>query len=124
MRYATSPVIDESLAVSAVETQAPSVFSTELATTAPADKKQDGGLVLPSASSAERLVGGDLNALPIVALHMLGRGALVGLGIACVNGLNWNTVKYGLAGSASIEAFVLAFAAYKANRAKAESKPA
>lgn len=90
---------NDSSYVAAVETPAPSK-----------------GLVLPSASSAERLVRGEPGALPLVGLHLLGRAALVGTGIALVNGLNMKTMKYALAGSAAIEVFVLGYAAYKASQ--------
>lgn len=64
---------------------------------------------LPSQSSAAALVSGDFSALPTVALHLAGRGAIIGLGVAVFSGERdvGRLVKVGLAGSAAIELFVL-----------------
>jgi hypothetical protein len=69
------------------------------------------GLVLPSASSAQDLVDGKAGSLSRVLSHMIGRAALVGTGIYLAGG-GKNTVRYALAGSAAIEAFVLTYALY------------
>ena len=64
---------------------------------------------LPSQSSAAALVRGDLTALPTVALHLLGRGAIISVAVALF-GIERDVVKLakiGLAGSAGIEGFVL-----------------
>jgi len=68
-----------------------------------------GTLVLPSASSALDLVNGVEGAAPRVVLHMLGRAALIGTGLALA-GAGDKTARYALAGSLAIEAFVLAYA--------------
>ncbi len=83
---------------------------------APTPSQSKGGLVLPSASSAEQLVRGKAGALPLVGLHLLGRAALIGTGVVLVNGWNMKSMKYALAGSAAIEVFVLGFAAYKVSQ--------
>ncbi len=70
------------------------------------------GEELPSAKTAYRLVGGDLTALPNLARDLLGRAALAGLGIWALGAKPGDAVKYGLAGAASIEVFVLGYAAY------------
>jgi hypothetical protein len=69
---------------------------------------------LPSAESAEALVGGDVGALPKVLLHTTVRGGLIGLGLyaAGMRGAK-NLVKFGLAGAVGIEVFVLLWAWYE-----------
>jgi hypothetical protein len=64
---------------------------------------------LPSQSSAARLVDGDLTAIPTVALHVVGRAALIGAGMAILAGERdpKRLVGGSLAGSATIELFVL-----------------
>lgn len=72
---------------------------------------------LPSAESAEALVGGDVGALPKVVFHTVVRGALVGLGLyaAGMRG-GKNLTKFGLAGAVGIEVFVLLWALYEKNQ--------
>lgn len=66
------------------------------------------GSPLPSQSSAAQLVTGDLTALPTVALHVLGRAALIGVGQAVFGERDPRRLVGGsLAGSAVIELFVL-----------------
>ena len=64
---------------------------------------------LPSQSSAAALVGGELGALPMLAIHVIGRAAIIGAGIALLtqerDGVR--ILKSSLAGSATIELFVL-----------------
>jgi hypothetical protein len=64
---------------------------------------------LPSQSSASALVRGDVTALPTVLLHLLGRGVIIGAGIAAVGGERdpKKLVTYGLGGSIAVELFVL-----------------
>jgi hypothetical protein len=63
---------------------------------------------LPSQSSASALLAGDIGALPMVGLHLLGRAALIGAGIALLTGERDGArlVKSSLAGAAMIELFV------------------
>lgn len=68
--------------------------------------------MLPSASSAEDLVAGKEGSLPRVVFHLVGRSALIGLGIAVAGARGKKLIVYSLAGGASIEAFVLAYAAF------------
>jgi hypothetical protein len=64
---------------------------------------------LPSQSSAALLVSGDWSALPTVLLHLLGRGALIAVGAGIAGERDPKSLaRYGLAGSAAIELFVLA----------------
>jgi len=64
---------------------------------------------LPSQSSAAALVAGDITALPTVALHLAGRAALIGAGMAILAGERdpKRLIGGSLAGSAMIELFVL-----------------
>lgn len=64
---------------------------------------------LPSQSSAAALVSGDVSALPTVALHLLGRAAIIGAGMAILAGERDGRRLVGgaLAGSAAIEVFVV-----------------
>lgn len=65
-------------------------------------------LPLPSQSSAAALVSGEMTALPVVALHVLGRGAIIAAGLAVVGERDPKRLTVGaLAGSAAIEVFVL-----------------
>ncbi len=75
-----------------------------------------GTLELPSASSAEALVAGDVGALPRVALHMGGRAVLVGTGLAVAGFRGRKLVVGALAGAAAIEAFVLLYAWWKRDK--------
>ena len=72
-------------------------------------------LVLPSASSAADFVNGVEGATPRLVLHTLGRAALIGTGLVAA-GAGKDTVRYAVAGSLAIEAFVLAFAWYQKGR--------
>jgi hypothetical protein len=66
------------------------------------------GVPLPSQSSAAALVAGDWTAAPTVGLHLLGRAALIGIGMALVGVREPKPLIGGsLAGSAIIELFVL-----------------
>ena len=70
-------------------------------------------LTLPSASTAYRLVRGDTKAVPNLIRDFLGRTALVGTGVKLA-GASWKEAAiYGMAGSLSLEVFVLAYAAAK-----------
>lgn len=63
---------------------------------------------LPSQTSMHALVGGDLSAAPMVALHWLGRAAIIAAGMAAVGERNGRTLVAGsLGASAAIELFVL-----------------
>jgi hypothetical protein len=64
---------------------------------------------LPSQVGAAALLSGDLSAAPTVALHLLGRAALIALGMAVVGEREPRRLIGGsLAGSVVIECFVLA----------------
>lgn len=66
------------------------------------------GTPLPSQSSAAALVAGDWSALPTVALHLVGRAAIIGVAMAiCGERDPHRFVRNSLAGSAGIELFVL-----------------
>lgn len=66
------------------------------------------GTPLPSQTSAARLVAGDVTALPSVALHVVGRAALIGVGMAIFGQRDPKVLVGGsLAGSGMIELFVL-----------------
>jgi hypothetical protein len=66
------------------------------------------GTPLPSQSSAAALVSGDWSAAPTVLLHLLGRSALIGVGLAIVGARDAKTLIGGsVAGSTIIELFVL-----------------
>ncbi len=73
---------------------------------------------LPSGESAEALVNGDFSAIPVMVFHTAMRAALVGVGMYLVGLRGPNLVKYSLAGAASIEAFVLAWALYENGKKK------
>jgi hypothetical protein len=66
---------------------------------------------LPSACTAYALVSGDASSLPKLARDILGRAAIIGVGVRIVGAEFKDAAKYGLAGSMAIEAFVLAHAA-------------
>jgi len=70
------------------------------------------GRPLPSQSSAAALVAGDWTAAPTVVLHLVGRAALIGTGLALVDAIAGKSdgkrmIAGSLAGSALIELFVL-----------------
>ena len=73
---------------------------------------------LPSSVTAARLVSGDLSALPYMARDLVGRAALIALGASSYRVLRGEQVELrevaplALAGSASIEVFVLAYTWY------------
>lgn len=67
-----------------------------------------GTIPLPSQSSAAALVGGDVTALPMVMLHLVGRAALIGTGLAIAGERDAaRAIKYSLAGATVIEVFVV-----------------
>jgi hypothetical protein len=67
------------------------------------------GTPLPSQSSAAALVSGDLSAAPMVAMHLLGRAALIAAGLAIIPAARKPEILVGgsLLGSGVIELFVL-----------------
>lgn len=68
---------------------------------------------LPSSVTAYRLMHGDVGAFPYLLRDLVGRAALVGIGVRLA-GASWrDAAKYGVTGAASIEVFVLAYAAVK-----------
>ena len=68
---------------------------------------------LPSSDSAKALVSGDLSALPTAALHMVGRGLLLGARMA-VAGLDSKTAfRASVAGAVAIELFALSWFAWQ-----------
>lgn len=63
---------------------------------------------LPSQSSMHDLLAGDWTAAPMVALHLVGRAAIIAAGMAAVGERNGRTLVAGsLGASAAIELFVL-----------------
>lgn len=77
------------------------------------------GLVLPSANSADEFVQGKPGAGARVLSHFLGRAFLVAPGLYIAGARNPETlIKYSLAASATIEAFVLGFAYYNKDKPK------
>jgi hypothetical protein len=77
---------------------------------------------LPSGTSAYRLMTGDPMGIVGVVGHTLGRSVLVGTGMA-VAGERKHLVRNAVAGALGIEAFVLAWAAWKAYEAKNPPAP-
>jgi len=73
---------------------------------------------LPSQSSARALVQGDFSALPMVALHLVGRAAIIGAGLALIPAARKPSVLIGgsLLGAAAIEIFVLIHELSNGNR--------
>lgn len=69
------------------------------------------GVSLPSGESASDFLEGKSGSTARLALHYVGRAALIGVGLAVVGARGKELVKLSLAGSAAIEAFVLAYAA-------------
>ena len=69
------------------------------------------GVVLPSGQSASDFVEGKSGAPLRLTMHFLGRAALLSVGLAAAGARGKGLIKYSLAGSAAIEAFVLAYAA-------------
>jgi len=69
----------------------------------------DRALTLPSASSAAAFIAGDRGAVAGLTWHMICRAGLIGTGLYLA-GAGKKTVPLALAGSAAIEAFVLAYA--------------
>jgi len=70
---------------------------------------------LPSGTSAYRLMSGDPAGLMGVVGHTLGRSVLVGVGMA-VAGERQHLIRNATAGALGIEAFVLAWAAWKVHQ--------
>ena len=67
-----------------------------------------GSMPLPSQSSAAALVAGDFSAAPMVAAHLVGRAGMIAVGMAIVGERDGvKLIKYGLAGAAVVELFVL-----------------
>jgi hypothetical protein len=81
---------------------------------------QDMCPTIPSADTAYRLMRGDGSAVPNLIRDMVGRAALVGIGVALAGGSRDEAIRYGIAGALSIEAFVLAYAAVRVFGQKAE----
>ena len=73
--------------------------------------------VLPSAESATAIVRGEVEALPTLALHWIGRSALVGLGMYAF-GEREKLPQQAMAGAAVIEASILLWA-WKQSRVEA-----
>lgn len=67
---------------------------------------------IPSSRTAFALVNGDKGAWPLVIRDLVGRSALIGLGVAIAGGSPRQVLRFGVAGSLCIEAFVLGYAAY------------
>ena len=66
--------------------------------------------LLPSAGHASRLMNGELVAVPLVALDVLMRAALIGGGMYLA-GARDKVPRYAIGGSLAIETFVLAYLA-------------
>lgn len=66
---------------------------------------------LPSQSSAYALVNGEPGALPRVASHLLGRAAIIGVGLYAA-GDRGKIVRHALGAATAIEVFVLLWALY------------
>ncbi len=67
---------------------------------------------LPSATTAYKVVRGDMDALPYLARDLFGRAALIGLGVLVAGAGFKEALKFGIFGATSIEVFVLGYAAY------------
>lgn len=77
-----------------------------------------GETVIPSSKTAFAVANGDTSALPLIARDLFGRSLLIGTGIALAGADLKTTLKYGLAGSAAIECFVLGYAVFQTKIAK------
>lgn len=65
---------------------------------------------LPSAGSALGVLRGEPGAIPKMILHFIGRSLIVGIGVLVASGGDAVAAfKYGLAGAASIEVFILIY---------------
>lgn len=73
---------------------------------------------LPSADTAYRLIRGDGSAVPNLLRDLLGRAALIGVGVALSGGSQKEAIRCGIAGALSIEAFVLTYAAVRVHQQK------
>lgn len=73
---------------------------------------------LPSGSSAANLLRGDWSALPAVVGYTAARAALSAVGLALV-GERQHIVRNAVGSALAIEAFVLAWAAWKLHRERA-----
>ena len=63
--------------------------------------------LLPSASHAQRLIDGELVAVPLVALDIAMRAALIGGGMYLAGAPPKNIPKYAIGGSLAVEAFAI-----------------
>lgn len=67
---------------------------------------------LPSGDSACDLMSGNIDALPRVIFHTVGRSALIGIGIYLAGERDWTKIaKYGLGAALAIEVFALGWTA-------------
>lgn len=73
---------------------------------------------VPSGRSAKSLIKGEEGAIKVVAMHWLGRSAIVGTGIYLAGGRE-GLVKQSLAGAAAIEVSLLAWAAAQKKKKEA-----
>lgn len=74
---------------------------------------------LPSGSSAYKVMRGDLSSLPEAGLHMLGRSALIGLGLYIGGVRGRDLARLSLLGGGAIEVFVIVWATWQARRVDA-----
>lgn len=65
---------------------------------------------LPSATHASRLLDGDAVGVPLVALDVIGRAALIATGMY-VAGARANIPRYAIGGALALEAYVLTWLA-------------
>lgn len=73
---------------------------------------------LPSGNAALELMRGNTGALPKVVGTILGRGVLVASGLYLAGARGKKLTRYSLYSVGAIEAFVLAWAAYKVSQEK------
>lgn len=76
------------------------------------------GVVLPSGESASDFLEGKDGSGVRLVTHLLGRSALLAIGLAAAGARGKELVKYSLAGGAAIEVFVLIWAAVNKDEKK------
>jgi hypothetical protein len=82
------------------------------------DQLRQLGVVLPSGESASDFLEGKPGSTVRLVTHLVGRAALLGIGLAVAGARGKELVKFSLAGATAIEAFVLVWAAVNKDEKK------